>query len=167
MQHSEDACCFWSGDQFACFRFAVLANAPVSKIPFPVSKAAPSPEQRSPASRRGQDKRCFHKNTFCLKRFCYVLFKVRTCCHILQHICHILQHSDILCHMWHILSRECSSGGIAALLRRPGLSHPRLEAGEARLPAGARPPSALRRLQEGPLSAASNTRTPMDAVIHF
>ena len=48
--------------------------------------------------------------------FCHMLFQVRTCCHILPHVVHIF--------------RESSSGGIAALLRRPRLSRPRLEAGE-------------------------------------
>jgi len=42
--------------------------------------------------------------------------------------CHLLPLAAMYCHMLHTSSHESASGGDAALLRRPGLSRPRLEA---------------------------------------
>ena len=59
--------------------------------------------------------------------FCNVLFQVRTCCHILQYF---VTFAMFLYHVLLASPRESSSGGIAALRRRPRLSRPCLEAGE-------------------------------------
>ena len=61
--------------------------------------------------------------------FCHCLFWVRTCCHI----CHMLSYVVICCYILSTFSRESSLGGIAALLRQPRLSRPRLEAGDHRV----------------------------------
>ena len=86
----------------------------------------------SPASRRGQDKRGFHKRATSP----YILHDYALSEHVLPHAalcCYMLHHFAICCHMLPAFSRGSSFGGIAALLPRPRLSRPRLEAGESSL----------------------------------
>ena len=50
--------------------------------------------------------------------------------------CHMLSHVATCCHIWHNLSYDISLGGIVALLWKPLLSRPRLEAGESTMRTG-------------------------------
>ena len=53
-----------------------------------------------------------------------------TFCNSIALSAHVLPHLAVFCYMLPTFPRESSYGDIAALLRQPRLSRPRLEAGE-------------------------------------
>ena len=109
-----------------------LHSCPLKSSPahFPMLKLQKLALHASLASRRGRDKRDFRRRATLPYSLQYFASSVHVLPHIVILFCHILPHVVISWHILPTFSHEHSWGWIAALLRRPRLSRPRLEAGE-------------------------------------